>query len=108
YIFQGDDDQWHTPNGIYLDQPYKKTDLSAYYGRLGEDAECAALHESYKDRGIKLEQIGAFAQAVGAQMNLKIASRDCRLNPKWDYLRSVGGDRYTSPVDRDYFIPRLG
>ena len=51
YIFQGDDDQWHTPDGIYLDQPYKKTDLSAYYGRLGEDAECAALHEVLQGQG---------------------------------------------------------
>src|SRR5262249_7924842 len=34
YIFHGDDDQWHTPDSIYLDQPYKQTDLSAYYGRL--------------------------------------------------------------------------
>lgn len=108
YIFDGDDAQWHTPDGIYLDQPYKKTDLSAYYGRLGEEADCAALHESYKDRGIKLEQIGAFAQAVGARTNLKIESRDCRQNPRWDYLRSVGGDRYTSPIDRDYYVPRLG
>lgn len=107
YIFLGDDDQWHTPDGIYLDQPYKQTDLSAYYGRLREDAECAALHESYKDRGIKLEQMGAFAQAVGAQTNLKIENRDCRQNPKWDYLRNVGGDRYTSPIDRDFYIPKL-
>jgi hypothetical protein len=108
YIFLGDDDQWHTPGGIYLDQPYKQTDLAAYYRRLGEDAECAALHESYKNRGIKLEQIGAFAQAVGAQTNLKIESRDCRQNPKWDYLRNVGGDRCTSPIDRDFYIPKLG
>lgn len=108
YIFHGDDDQWHTADGIYLDQPYKKTDLSAYYGKLGEDAECAALNESYKDRGFKLDQIAGFAHALGAQTNLKIASCDCRQNPKWDYLRSVGGDRYTSPVDRDYYIPKLG
>lgn len=107
YIFLGDDDQWHTPGGIYLDQPYKQTDLSAYYGRLGDDAECAALHASYKERGIKLEQIGAFAQLVGARTNLKIENRDCRRNPKWDYLRSVGGDRYTSPVDRDFSVPKL-
>lgn len=107
YIFLGDDDQWHTPGGIYLDHPYKQTDLSAYYGRLGEDAECAALHASYKERGIKLEQIGAFAQLVGARTNLKIENRDCRRNPKWDYLRSVGGDRYTSPIDRDFSIPKL-
>lgn len=107
YIFLGDDDQWHTPGGIYLDQPYKQTDLSAYYGRLGDDAECAALHASYKERGIKLEQIGAFAQLVGARTNLKIENRDCRRNPKWDYLRSVGGDRHTSPIDRDFSIPKL-
>lgn len=107
YIFLGDDDQWHTPDGIYLDHPFKQTDLSAYYGRLGEDAECAALHTSYKERGIKLEQIGTFAQAVGARTNLKIENRDCRRNPKWDYLRNVGGDRYTSPIDRDFCIPKL-
>jgi len=107
YILLGDDDQWHTPGGIYLDHPYKQTDLSAYFGRLGEDAECAALHASYKERGIKLEQIGAFAQLVGARTNLKIENRDCRRNPKWDYLRSVGGDRYTSPIDRDFTIPKL-
>lgn len=107
YIFLGDDDQWHIPGGIYLDQPYKQTDLSAYYGRLGDDAECAALHASYKERGIKLEQIGAFAQLVGARTNLKIENRDCRRNPKWDYLRSVGGDRHTSPIDRDFSIPKL-
>lgn len=107
YIFLGDDDQWHTPGSIYLDQPYKQTDLSAYYVRLGEDAECAALHASYKDSGVKLEQIGAFAQAVGTRTNLKIENRDCRQNPKWDYLRNVGGDRYTSPIDRDFYIPKL-
>ncbi|MGJ4928818.1 hypothetical protein ACQR1I_06055 [Bradyrhizobium sp. HKCCYLS2038] len=108
YIFLGDDDQWHTPDGIYLDHPFKQTDLSAYYGRLGEDPECAALHTSYKERGIKLEQIGAFTQLVGARTNLKIEHRDCRRNPKWDYLRNVGGDRYTSPIDRDFCIPKLG
>ncbi|MCP5356683.1 MAG: hypothetical protein H7A06_00910 [Pseudomonadales bacterium] len=107
YIFQGDDSRWYTPAGIYLDRPYMETDLCAYYGRLGEDAACASLHECYQKGGIKLDQIGTFAQAVGAQTNLKIKNRDCRQNPKWDYLRSVGGDRYTSPIDRDFFIPKL-
>ena len=64
--------------------------------------------KSYKDRGIKLEQFGAFAQVVGARMNLKIETRDCRQNPKWDYLRNVGGDRHTSPIDCDFHIPKLG
>lgn len=108
YIFLGDDDRWHTPAGIYLDQPYKQTDLSAYYGALGEEAECAALHVSYCENGIATKRIRMFAEAVGARSDLKIESRDCQQNPKWDYLRNVGGDRYTSPVDRDFFIPKLG
>jgi len=107
YIFLGDDGQWHTPDGIYLDQPYKPTDLSAYYGKLGDDADCVALHTSYNASGVDLEQIGAFAHAVGARLDLEIKSRDCRTNPQWSYLRSVGGDRYTSPIDRDYYIPNL-
>tara|TARA_R110001592_G_scaffold222022_1_gene477046 strand:- start:9031 stop:12183 length:3153 start_codon:yes stop_codon:yes gene_type:complete len=107
FIFLGGDDQWHTPAGIYLDQPYKQTDISAYFGRLGEDAECAALHTSYRDIGIKLEQVATFALAVGVQANLEIATCNCRRNPKWDYLRSVGGDRYTSPIDRDFCILKL-
>ncbi len=108
YIFHGDDDQRHTPAGIYIDRPYKKTDLSAYYGRLGDDAERVALNASYQGIGVKLEQIAAFAQAVGTQATLQIKNRDCRQNPQWDYLWRVGGDRYTSPIDRDYYIPKLG
>lgn len=108
YIFHGDDDQWHTPDGIYLDHPYKQTDLSAYYGRLGEDAVCAALHASHRDSGMKTDQVAAFAQAVGARTALEIEKRDCRQNPQWNYLRNVGGDRYTSPIDRDFYIPKLG
>lgn len=107
FIFHGDDDQWHTPAGIYLDRPYKQTDLSAYFALLGGEADCAALHASYQDSGVKAEQIAAFAQAVGARMSLEIKSRDCRGNPQWDYLWKVGGDRYTSPIDRDFYVPKL-
>ncbi|MFZ5675695.1 MAG: sacsin N-terminal ATP-binding-like domain-containing protein [Pseudomonadota bacterium] len=107
YIFLGDDDQWHTPGGIYLDQPYRPTDLSAYYGRLGEDAKCAGLHPSYKEYRIAPTRIRAFAEVTGARVDLKIEQQGCRYNPKWDHLRKVGGDRYTSPIDRDFYIPRL-
>lgn len=107
YIFLGDDDQWHMPNGIYLDQPYKQTDLFAYYSRLGADAKCAALHESYRECGIAVKRVSAFAESVGARVDLEIVARDCWQNPKWSYLRSVGGDRYTSPIDRDFYIPKI-
>jgi hypothetical protein len=105
YIFQGEDDDWHTPERIYLDQPYKQTDLVTYYGKF--DAGYVALHSRYQDLRISVKKLGAFAEALGARVQLKIVEGRCRDNPQWDYLRSVGGDRYTSPIDRDYFIPKL-
>ncbi|MCC8978915.1 sacsin N-terminal ATP-binding-like domain-containing protein [Bradyrhizobium acaciae] len=107
YVFQGEKEQWHTPGSIYLDQPYQETDLSAYYSRLGKNTECVALHARYQDCGIALKRITAFAKAVGAITNLTISEGYCHNNPQWPYLRSVGGDRHTSPIDRDYFIPMI-
>lgn len=108
YIFQGADDSWYEPDEIYLDQPYLDTDLSAYYGRLGEEAGRTALHTRYKDCGIEPKRLGKFACQVGATFKLKFKQISCRTNPQWSHLSCVGGDRYTSPIDRDYCVPKLG
>ena len=107
YIFQGEADDWHTPSSVYLDQPYQQTDLAAYYSRLGDNTECVALHPRYQDCGISQKRITAFAKAVGVIAELPIARGACRYNPQWPYLQSVGGDRYTSPIDTDYYIPQV-
>ena len=107
FVFHGDDDKWHTPASVYLDHPYRETDLSAYFGALGDDNDFAALNPRYRSSGIRADRLAKFAQAVGATVQLKIEKRDCGRNPKWGYLRSVGGDRYTSPIDRDFYIPHL-
>jgi hypothetical protein len=107
YILQGEDDDWYQPGDIYLDQPYRQTDLSTYYSRLGDDVDCAALHAFYRSCGIALKRIRTFAEVVAVRVQLKIKEGYCRDNPQWSYLRSVGGDRHTSPIDRDYYIPEL-
>ncbi|CAN7758842.1 hypothetical protein LJR257_006775 [Ensifer adhaerens] len=107
WIFLGADNQWHTPGSVYLDHPFKDTGLASYYRALGDDAPFAALGERYESLGIRVDRLSKFAQAVGARVQLKIDRRDCKHNPMWDYLRSVGGDRYTSPIDRDFYIPKL-
>ncbi|MGZ2466000.1 sacsin N-terminal ATP-binding-like domain-containing protein [Sinorhizobium medicae] len=107
WVFQGDDNQWHTPGSVYLDRPFKDTGLASYYRALGEAAPLAALGEQYETLGIRVDRLSKFAQAVGARVQLTIDRRDCRQNPMWDYLRNVGGDRYTSPIDRDFYIPKL-
>lgn len=47
------------PNGIYLDEPYKQTDLSAHYTGIGEDADCVALQARYKDCAISIKRVAA-------------------------------------------------
>jgi hypothetical protein len=107
YIFEGTDEDWHTPSGIYLDTPYKETDLSAYYSKLGEEADRQPLHEYYAELGVASERLGKFAEATGATTKLGIERIYCRYNPKWNYLRAVPGERATSPIDRDYYVPHL-
>jgi hypothetical protein len=107
YVFRRQDETWSTPEQVYLDRPYFDTDLSAYYGRMGEEAERVALHDCYKNIGVEVERLGKFAQEVGARVQLEIATRSCQDNPQWDYLDGAGGDRYTSPINRDYYIPKL-
>jgi hypothetical protein len=107
FIFEGKDGKWRKPNGVFLDQPLADTGLSAYYDALGKDGERVALTEDYQDCGIAVRRLVKFAEAVGVQTRLEITTVCCSSNPQWSYLRSVGGDRYTSPINRDYHIPRL-
>lgn len=107
YIFQGRDEDWYTPTSIYLDEPFRQTDLSAYYARAGGEAECEALHSRYQSCGIAIKRICAFAEVVGVVRELKIEQATCYENPQWPHLSAVGGDRHTSPLNRDFYIPEL-
>jgi hypothetical protein len=108
FIFEGEDGKWHQPGSIFLDQPYMDTGLSAYYDAIGGEAKRYALSESYRRYGISARNIAKFAESVGAQTRLEITSTNCQANPQRAYLHSVLGDRYTSPIDRDYTISGIG
>jgi hypothetical protein len=107
FIFEGNDGKWRTPAGVFLDDPFMDTGLTAYYDVLGKNAKRAALAESYRDCGMAVRKLAKFAEGVGAQTRLEIATAPCSSNPEWPHLCSVGGDRYTSRIDRDYVIPGL-
>ena len=107
FIFERTCNDWSQANGVFLDSPYVDTGLSAYYAALGDEAERAALAPIYNDCPISIDRIAAFAKALGAQTDLEIAETSCDGNPQWDHLRHVPGQRYTSPIDRDYSIPGL-
>jgi hypothetical protein len=107
YIFQGADDAWHTPEGIYLDRPYLDTGLSAYYGALTGDGEPKALHARYEKCVIVNKKLAEFAKEAGAVISLEIKQDNCSKNPERQYLYSAGGNWTWNGVNRDYFIPRL-
>jgi hypothetical protein len=107
WIIEGSDGDWCKPNQLYLDFPYLETGLTAYYEALGDLSDRVALAESYRDVGISFDRISKFAESVGVASHLGVTETTCRNNPQWDYLKSVPGERWTSPLDRDYTIAKL-
>jgi hypothetical protein len=107
FVFEAKDGKWRQPKGIYLDQPFLDTGLSAYYSVFGDHAPRVSLADTYKDCGIGIKRLVRFAEALGCQRELEISETRCDANPQYAYLRGVPGERYTSPVDRDYVIPGM-
>ncbi|MGR3443350.1 hypothetical protein DU478_00620 [Thalassococcus profundi] len=108
FVFKCEDDQWHTPNSVYLDTPFLDTGLRAYYDAQADEAEESALDSLfYQNIGVPTKKVAAFARAIGAIGELQISTCRCYQNPEWSYLSQVGGERHTSPIDRDYEIEGL-
>lgn len=107
YIFHTNDDDRATPSDFYLDSPFRDTGLKVYFEALGAEAAEASLADSYATLEISPEKVGDFAALVGARVRLEIADTSVRNNPDALYLWRVPGQRYTSPIDRDYLIPGL-
>lgn len=104
FVFEGNDGKWRRPNGIYLDAPFHDTGLNAYYAAFGEHAARVALSAAYTECGISIKRLVKFAESVGAQAQLEISEVRCDSNPQYAYLRGVSGERYTSPINRDFTI----
>jgi hypothetical protein len=98
---------WDKPGHVFLDRPILETGLLSYYTALGDDAERAPLSEAYGDRSISLKKLASFLSAIGVQTRLEIEATTCYGNPQWSHLSGVAGERYTSPVNRDFTIKGL-
>jgi hypothetical protein len=107
FIFERSDKKWSPPGAVFLDRPFLDTDLSAYYDVFGSKAERVTLAKEYQDRGVSVKRLVAFAQAVGVQSALTVSEVTCYSNPQWSHLATAGGDRQTSPINRDYTIKGL-
>jgi len=106
FIFELKDGNWGMPRQVFLDEPFKETGLSSYHQVL-EKSSRFALADRYKDGQIAITKLVKFADAVGAQTGLEIATVSVSENPNSEYLYSVGGYRQSSRIDQDYVIPAL-
>ena len=106
-LFMGKDNKWRKPAGIYLDAPYLDTALGEYFGILGASNQLSPLADFYQSLPIDTVKITRFAEKLGCFTKITIARSSCSKNPQWSYLSSVSGERYTSPIDRDYVISRF-
>ena len=107
FILEGADGQWRKPDGIYLDEPFLDTGLHSYFEALGKHPGRVLPAARYTDAGVSLKRFVSFAQAIGVQTRLQIVEVRCDGNPQYGYLRGVGGERYTSSINRDYTIVGL-
>ena len=106
-IFMGADQKWHSAKEILLDNPFCDTGLAEYYGIVGYPRLISPLAEFYESMPIDSRKLGKFLSDLGAKTDIDIAYSSCSKNPSWDYLSGVWGERYTSPVDRDYKFDRF-
>ncbi|MBL8207786.1 MAG: hypothetical protein JNM09_26370, partial [Blastocatellia bacterium] len=109
YIFQGEDEKWHTPGGIYIDSPSQPTGLSAYFSCLGTDTQRVKLSESYLRGPLPIERILSFAEKVGVQLQLHIKKVRSFDNPAYQtiFIKARGGWSDSHGINEDFAIEGL-
>lgn len=107
YIFQGADNRWSKPNGIYLDTPYIDSGLHAYYDRVESKIGRAPLSDNYHALDILARFVG-FCRTCGVVERLAIWQVSCDDNPQRQYLESAPGSWLTETgKNRDFVIPNI-
>ena len=110
-----DEGFYHKASIIFLDSPYLETGLKVYYEDdeyweyVGTENIDPYLSLDYEESNIDLEELGRFAEALGAKTKLEVTKQTIpRDHPHFHYLRSAPGYRWThTSIDEDYNIPEF-
>lgn len=96
---------WAGAEKVFLDAPYLRTGLAAFYASVTEEEKKRwPLSSWYRGCGLEVKQVvwlAAFARCAAKFEELFVETR-CDKNPKWGYLVSAPGERYTTPINNDY------
>lgn len=104
YLFLGIDGKWHQPANIYLDAPVLETGVGEYISILGISDKMFPLTDAYTAMPIDAPKVARFAEKLGSMTRINVITQKCSNNPNLSYLQAVPGERYTSPINRDYAI----
>lgn len=108
YLFRVEDEDeiWMQGSAIYLDAPFRSTGLRVHFDALAEKADRWPLSDWYGETSIDAKKLARFAEQCGATVEIPnmVVETDCSSNPQYQYLRQVGGERWTTPIDKDYAL----
>lgn len=104
-ILYGHDGRWHKPSEIFIDSPFEKTNMLAYYRCFNEPKTLAGLSEEYFNSNISCPDLVNFATSLGALRNVPVEATSCKSNPDKAHLLSAPGLRVTNTsIDQDWWI----
>jgi hypothetical protein len=98
---------WSQASSIYLDDPYFHTGLDVFYNDLQgplRKTPCSSWYATIPD--IDLNAFGKLTKVSGAVFEFEFLVEEdvCENNPHWNELRRAPGERFTSPINRDYIL----
>jgi len=111
HLFRVDapDFEWATAEDAYVDAPISSTGLTTFYNAITDDRKRRwPLSAWYKDQSLALDKFAKFAVFAGVENEFHglWVETQCTKNEKYAYLSQVGGERYSSPVDKDFTLTK--
>lgn len=109
FLFRVDspDFEWGTAEDAYLDAPFVNTGLRTFYESIKDDEPRRwPLSAWYKDQPIALDKVVKFFGFAGVEREFHgfYDETTCWENENYLYLSQVAGERYTSPINRDFTL----
>ena len=112
-IFNTSGGNWST-SLIFLDSPYLETGLKvcyendAYWEYIEEENVDPYFSLDYEESGIDLEQLGKFAEKLGARTKLEVRSQSALSDhPESNDFGGEGGNWTYTGIDEDYDMPEF-
>lgn len=109
FLFRIDspDFDWGQAKDAYIDAPLLNTGLRIFYGLVkGDRFRRWPISAWYKGQDIDLDRLAIFFVLAGVERDFNdlYAETTCNKNVKYHYLTQVAGERYTSPINRDFTL----